>query len=118
MPRAPPVMMTTRFSRSPIALLLLLVWRGSSNRGDGRVVRAKEVVRVVLSLDPCQAVVALLAAVGVDEAGGLVEVEHVGVDAGAEPGLERLVGGTDLPDVVCVELRIIPVQREVEPPVV
>src|SRR5438309_3893525 len=118
MPRAPPVMMPTRFSRSPIAFLLLLVWRGCSNRGDSRVVRAEEVVRVVLSLDPCQAVVSLLATVGVDEAVGLVEVEHVGVDAGAEPGLQRLIGGTDLTDVACIEPGIIPVQREVEPPVV
>src|SRR5947209_8533266 len=118
MPRAPPVMMTTRFSRSPIALLLLLVWRGRSNRGDGRIVRAEEVVRVVLSLDPGQAVVALLAAVGFDEAVGLVEVEHVGVDAGAEPRLEGLVRGADLGDVARVELGVIPVQREVEPPVV
>src|SRR5207244_10941834 len=76
-PRAPPMIMTTRFSRSPIALLLLLVWRGRSNRGDGRIVRAKEVVRVVVGLDPGQALVALLAAVGVDEAVGFVEVEHV-----------------------------------------
>src|SRR6267143_3327221 len=118
MPRAPPVMMTTRFSRSPIALLLLLVWRGCSNRGDSRVVRAEEVVRVVLSLDPGQAVVAFLATVGVDEAIGLVEVEHVGVDAGAEPRLQRLVSGADLADVARVELGVIPMQREVEPPVV
>src|SRR5438046_8476516 len=101
MPRAPPVMITTRFSRSPIAFLLF-VWRGCSNRGDGRVVRAEEVVRVVLSLDPGPAGGAFLAAVGVDEAVGLVEVEHVGVDAGAEPRLECVVGGTDLGDVACV----------------
>src|SRR2546426_6812815 len=118
MPRAPPVMMTTRFSRSLIALLLLLVWRGCANRGDSRVVRAEEVVRVVLSLDPRQAVVAFLATVGVDEAVGLVEVEHVGVDAIAEPRLERLVRGADLADVTRVELGVIPMQREVEPPVV
>src|SRR6267378_7085661 len=82
-----PAQLDDRFSRYPIDLLLLLVWRGSSNRGDSRVVRAKEVVRVVLSLDPGQAVVAFLPTVGVDEAVGLVEVEHVGVDATAEPWL-------------------------------
>src|SRR5256885_2206629 len=102
MPRTPPVMMTTRFPRSPIALLLLLVLRGCSNRRDSRVVRAEEVVRVVLRLDTRDAVIALRAAVGVDEAVGLVEVEHVGVDAGAEPRLECVAGGTDLGDVACV----------------
>src|SRR2546425_12878713 len=96
MPRAPPVMITTRFSRSPIALLLLLVWRGGSNRGDGRVVRAEEIVRVVPSLDPRQAVVGLLAAIGGDEAVGPVAGGHVGVDARLEPGRERLLGGTGL----------------------
>src|SRR6267378_8468549 len=93
-----PAQLGDRFSRYPIALLLLLVWRGCSNRGDSRVVRAEEVVRVVLSLDPGQAVVAFLATVGVDEAVGLIEVEHVGVDASAEPRLERLVRGADLAD--------------------
>src|SRR5436189_6456354 len=114
MPRAPPVMMTTRLSRSPIGLLLLLVWRGCSNRGNGRVVRAEEVVRVVLSLDPGQAVVAFLATVGVDEAVGLVEVEHVGVDAGAEARLQCVVGGTDLGDVASVSPADIPVHTEVD----
>src|SRR2546427_12091953 len=97
---------------------LLLVCRGSPNWDDGRVVRAEEIVRVVLRLDSCDAVITLLAAVGVDEAVGLVEGEHVGVDAGAEPRLECVVGGTDLRDVAFVYLGVIPVQREVEPPVV
>src|SRR5256885_13620354 len=96
----------------------LLVCRGSPNWDDGRVVRAEEIVRVVLRLNSSDAVIALLAAVGVDEAVGLVEVEHVGVDAGAEPRLECVVGSTDLGDVACVKLGVIPVQREVEPPVV
>jgi hypothetical protein len=59
-----------------------------------------------------------LAAIGVDEAVGFVEVEHVGVYAGAQPELQRFVCGADLGDVAGVECGIVPVQREVEPPIV
>src|SRR5690242_17776431 len=82
MPRAPPVMMTTRFSKSPMTSSP--VSGGDCAPPGGRCdnsVGAVEAVWVVLGLDPGRAVVPLLTAIGVDEAVGLVEVEHVGVYA-------------------------------------
>src|SRR6266853_1087700 len=89
-------------SRSPATTSTPFFWRAWALAPAGSRTNARS-LRPGLPLSaPSRAVVALLAAVGVHEAVGLVEVEHVGVDAGTEPGLERLVGGTDLPDVACV----------------
>src|SRR5207245_10448284 len=86
--------------------------------GDTGVVRAEEVVRVVLPFDSGEAVVALLAAVGVDQAVALVEVQHVGVYTLAEPRLQRIIRGADLGDVCGVQRGAVRMPRRAEPPVV